>query len=189
MATDADTKVENENASASAVDYTAYPPPPAPREKPTVEADELPPAQAEMHGKVLEHFRSESYRLPGVKEDEDGELRDEEKFWLVRFFFLVSCWLMIGVLSLCFFVRSLMIACCGKEVYLSLKLALESSELDTATLSTRVQFANTFFWEFDLKKQGICVLRNGFRQRWPSRGWRVRSSGGVNMASTNSRRN
>ena len=124
MATDADTKVENENASARAVDYTAYPPPPAPREKPTAEADELTPAQAEMHKRVLEHFRSESYRLPGVKEDEDGELRDEEKFWLVRFFFfcflLVDDWCLIFM----FFVRSLMIACCGKEVYLSLKLAL-----------------------------------------------------------------
>ena len=92
MATDANTKVENGNASANAVAYTAYPPPPAHREKPTAGADGLPPAHAEMHKKVLEHFRSESYKLPGVKED--GELRDEEKFWLVRFslffFLLVS---------------------------------------------------------------------------------------------------
>jgi len=80
MATGADTKVENGSASANAVAYTAYPPPPASREKPTAGADGLPPAQAEMHKKVLEHFRNESYRLPGVKED--GELRDEEKFWL-----------------------------------------------------------------------------------------------------------
>jgi hypothetical protein len=67
----------------------------------TAETDGLTPAQAEMHKKVLEHFRSESYKLPaGVKEKEEGgggELRDEEKFWLVRFlilflFFLVDDW-------------------------------------------------------------------------------------------------
>ena len=95
MATGAGTKVENGNASAVA--YTAYSPPPAPREKPTARADGLTPAQAEMHQKVLGHFQSEPYRLPGV--EEDGELRDEEKFWLVRFilssfffFFLVDDW-------------------------------------------------------------------------------------------------
>lgn len=106
MATGADTKVENGNASAVA--YTAYPPPPAPREKPTTTGADggLPPAQAEMHKKVLGHFQSESYKLPGV-EEEDGELREEEKFWLVRFFFILPSfsfffWLMIGSCS-CFF--------------------------------------------------------------------------------------
>jgi hypothetical protein len=104
MATDADTKVENDNANADTVAYTAYPPPPpAPREKLTAETDGLTPAQAEMHKKVLERFRSESYKLPGVKEKEGGgggggggELKDEEKFWLVRFsylfIFLVDDW-------------------------------------------------------------------------------------------------
>ena len=108
MATaDADTNVENANANLNAVAYTAYPPPPppppAPREKLTAESDGLTPAQAEMHKKVLEHFRSESYKLPGVKEKEEGggELRDEERFWLVRFslsffFFPSFFWLMIG---------------------------------------------------------------------------------------------
>ena len=101
MATEADTKVENDNANLNAVAYTAYPPPPptGPREKLTAETDGLTPAQAEMHKKVLEHFRSESYKLPaGVKEKEDGgggELRDEEKFWLVRFLIIIF-WLMIG---------------------------------------------------------------------------------------------
>ncbi|KAI0300962.1 CRAL-TRIO domain-containing protein [Russula brevipes] len=33
-----------------------------------------------MHEKVLEHFRSESYEMPGVQDD--GRLMDEEKFWL-----------------------------------------------------------------------------------------------------------
>ena len=97
MATDAGTKVENENASAVA--YTAYPPPPAPREKPTAEADELTPAQVEMHKKVLEHFRSESYKLPGV--EEDGELRDQEKFWLVRFFFFFGFFLLFFLVNDC----------------------------------------------------------------------------------------
>lgn len=105
MKTDADTKVENGNASA--VDYTAYPPPPAPGEKPTSGADGLPPARAEMHRKVLEHFQSESYRLPGVQGDR--ELRDVEKFWLVRFFVylflrfffpLKFFWLMVWFFSL-----------------------------------------------------------------------------------------
>ena len=105
MATDADTNVEKANANVNAVAYTAYPPPspsPVPREKLTAESDGLTPAQAEMHKKVLEHFRSESYKLPGVKEKEEGggELRDEERFWLVRFslsfFFPSFFWLMIG---------------------------------------------------------------------------------------------
>ena len=125
MATDADTKVENDNANLNAVAYTAYPPPPptGPREKVTAETDGLTPAQAEMHKKVLEHFRSESYKLTaGVKEKEEGgggggELRDEEKFWLVRRFLIIIFWLMIGVSFLLTFVGSLMIACCGEEVY------------------------------------------------------------------------
>jgi hypothetical protein len=102
MAADPNTnQSENGNASetmsvaVAAVDYTAYyPPPPGPSEKkpsatPNAAAGhgggELTPAQAEMHNKVLEHFQSESYKLPGVQ---DGELMAEEKFWLVRFFFL-----------------------------------------------------------------------------------------------------
>ena len=102
MATDADTKVENDNANLNAVAYTAYPPPPptGSREKVTAETDGLTPAQAEMHKKVLEHFRSESYKLPaGVKEKEEGgggELRDEEKFWLVRRFLSVIFYFLFG---------------------------------------------------------------------------------------------
>jgi hypothetical protein len=90
MAADPNTNTKSENGSASAsemtatVDYTAYPPPPGPSEKPAVT---LTPAQAEMHEKVLEHFQSESYKLPGVQDEGGGELGDEEKFWLVCFRF------------------------------------------------------------------------------------------------------
>jgi hypothetical protein len=160
MATGAETKVENGNASAVVVDYTAYAPPPAPREKPkpagAAGADDglLPPARAEMHKKVLGHFRSESYKLPGVKEEEDGELRDEEKFWLVRVFFIFFssffCFLLVDdwswSWSCLFFLGSLMIACCGKE-----DLCLNSPLASFATnrVATRVHlhiFANAFFF-------------------------------------------
>ena len=73
------------------VDYTAHPPPPPPRpgstEKPGAQAatvsSTLTPAQKEMHKKILEHFQSESYKIPDI---EDGELLEMEKFWLVRVF-------------------------------------------------------------------------------------------------------
>jgi hypothetical protein len=91
---------KSENGNASVVDYTAYPPPPPP--PPSSESSEelatpaatgagaasskLTPGQAAMHKKVLEHFQSESYKIPGIK---DGELMEVEKFWLVRVFFFV----------------------------------------------------------------------------------------------------
>lgn len=76
------------------VEYTAHPPPPLTppglSEKPVTPAatgaavgSELTPAQAAMHKKVLEHFQNESYKIPGLK---DSELREVEKFWLVRVF-------------------------------------------------------------------------------------------------------
>lgn len=68
----------SENGSTS-VDHTAYPPPPPPSEKPA--PAELSTVQAAMHEKVLEHFRSEAYIIPGIK---NGGLLEEEKFWLVR---------------------------------------------------------------------------------------------------------
>jgi hypothetical protein len=72
-----------------AVDYTAHPPPPPPRpelsEKPGAQgaasSSTLTPVQTAMHKKMLEHFQSESYKIPGI---EDGELVEVEKFWLVR---------------------------------------------------------------------------------------------------------
>jgi len=80
-ATDASPSSENGSASAD-VDYTAYPPPvEPPSEKATLATT---PAQAEMHRKVLEHFQSESYQLPGVQ---NGDLLEDEKFWLVSFIF------------------------------------------------------------------------------------------------------
>jgi hypothetical protein len=98
MAADTNTNTKSENGSASetivTVDYTAYPPPPGPSEKPAVT---LTPAQAEMHKKVLEHFQSESYELPGVQDG--GELQDEEKFWLVRFRFLSLFFLFFVVMN------------------------------------------------------------------------------------------
>lgn len=72
------------------VEYTAHPPPPPPRpgssEKPGVPAatggsSTLTPAQTAMHKKTLEHFQSESYKIPDI---EDGELLEVERFWLVR---------------------------------------------------------------------------------------------------------
>jgi len=77
MAVNSITKPENGHAS---VDYVAYPPPPSPNEKPPLA--KLSTAQAEMHKKVLKHFQSEAYKIPGI---ENGGLLEEEKFWLVRF--------------------------------------------------------------------------------------------------------
>jgi len=59
------------------VEYTAYPPPPPPSEKPA--PVELSTARAKMHKSVLEHFRNEAYKIPGI---ENGGLLEEEKFWL-----------------------------------------------------------------------------------------------------------
>ncbi|KAH9015191.1 CRAL/TRIO domain-containing protein [Lactarius hengduanensis] len=74
MATSSVPGSENGNAG---VDYTAYPPPPPPNERPA--PAELSAAQAEMHKKVLGHFRSDAYKIPGI---ENGGLLEEEKFWL-----------------------------------------------------------------------------------------------------------
>ena len=178
----ADPKIKSENGNASettaTVDYTVYPPPPGPSEKPAVT---LTPAQAEMHKKVLEHFQSESYKLPGVQDG--GELEDEEKFWLVRFSFLslslsLFFFFVMNTRSetdLMFFWFSLTIACCGEEV---------SSLLRSCRVHAKIHIGNMLL-EIGI---GICALRNGIRQMWPSKGWRVRSSGGVNMASTISQR-
>ena len=56
-----------------------------------------------------------------------------------------------------------MIACCGKDVFC---------------------FAGQgwLITDFEIMK-GIFVLRNGIRRMRPLRDWRVRSSGGVNLAS------
>jgi hypothetical protein len=105
-------KSENGNLGASGVvDYTAPPPPPPPApphagssEKLGAPADAytdasaasnstLTPAQTTMHKKMLEHFQSESYTIPGI---EDGELLEVEKFWLVRVIYIWSPFL--GVL-------------------------------------------------------------------------------------------
>src|SRR6266403_1141231 len=89
-----DPKSENGiDVPVAVVDYTAHPPPPLPppgsSEKPdalaTASNSTLTPAQVAMHKKVLEHFQSESYEIPGIK---DGELLEAEKFWLVRVLFL-----------------------------------------------------------------------------------------------------
>ena len=86
-----------ENGDVGVVDYTAYlPPPPPPSESSEklvtpaatggVASAEMTPAQVAMHKKVLEHFQSESYKIPNLK---DGELLEVEKFWLVRVLFLL----------------------------------------------------------------------------------------------------
>jgi hypothetical protein len=83
-------KSENGDISVRVIDYTAHPPPPPPppgsSEKPGVT---LTQAQVAMHEKVLEHFQSESYKIPGIK---DGELLEVEKFWLVRVFVYYYYW-------------------------------------------------------------------------------------------------
>jgi hypothetical protein len=64
-------------------DYTPFPPPASiPSHPPAV----LPEDQAELQQKVAKHFSVPEYVLPRV---ENGGLTEEEKFWLVRFFFLV----------------------------------------------------------------------------------------------------
>ena len=88
---------KTENGNVRVVDYTAYPPPPQPPsesgEKPVTPAatgdacSKLTVAHEAMHKKVLEHFQSESYKIPGLK---DGELLEVEKFWLVRASFLLQ---------------------------------------------------------------------------------------------------
>jgi hypothetical protein len=121
-----DAKSENGDVGG-VVDYTAHPPPPPPRpgssEKPGATAaassSTLTAAQTAMHKEILEHFQSESYKIPGV---EDGELLEAEKFWLVR----------VSIFSNTFFVGinisnlwvghvlfvSLMTACYGNDVLL-----------------------------------------------------------------------
>lgn len=85
----ADAKSENGDVGG-VVDYTAHPPPPpspGSSEKLGALVDaadssrSLTPAQTAMHKKTLEHFQSESYKIPSI---EDGELLEAEKFWLVR---------------------------------------------------------------------------------------------------------
>lgn len=63
-----------------------YTPSPSP-----VLEDAKPPAvltenEEDMRKKVFEHFSKPDYAIPGV---EHGELTDNEKFWLVRHYFLV----------------------------------------------------------------------------------------------------
>lgn len=73
---------ESENGDVrGALDYTAHPPPPpGSSEKPAAASSStLTPAQTAMHKKMLEHFQSESYKIPDI---EDGELLEVEKFWL-----------------------------------------------------------------------------------------------------------
>ena len=87
-----------ESSENGSVDYTAHPPPPPPSEKPA--PAELSTAQAVMHEKVLENFRSDTYKIPGIA---NGALLEEEKFWLVRLSGLVFryhiCKLMVFVSS------------------------------------------------------------------------------------------
>lgn len=93
-------KSENGDVGTSGtVDYTAHPPPPPPRPgsssseklgEPAAAtassgSDPLTPAQTAMHKKMLEHFQSESYKIPDI---EDGDLLEVEKFWLVRVIYL-----------------------------------------------------------------------------------------------------
>jgi hypothetical protein len=77
---------ENGDAAASdaAIDYTAYPPPLRPTEKPVTASAAvklLSPEHAEMYKEVLGYFRNDAYRISGVR---NGKLTDEERFWLVR---------------------------------------------------------------------------------------------------------
>lgn len=117
-----------------------------------------------MYKKMLEHFRSESYKIPGVK---DGELLEVEKFWLVRviLFYFEHVFCLVFLISnifggKCLF--SLVTVCYGKDVFACGELLLI------------IVFEN---------HKGIFVLRNGIRWMRPLRDWRARSSGDVNLAS------
>jgi hypothetical protein len=65
----------------SAVDYVPIPPP-------EPKADAAPPKltieQKDKYKKVYEHFTKDGYVPPG---EEKGEFTEEEKFWLVRYFY------------------------------------------------------------------------------------------------------
>ena len=101
-------KSENGDVGSNdTVDYTAHPPPPPPypgsSEKlgaPAATAassstSSLTPAQTAMHKEMLEHFQSESYKIPGI---EDGELLEVEMFWLVRVICFTSARVLISKL-------------------------------------------------------------------------------------------
>ncbi|SRR6266852_7869055 len=98
--------VSDSDSGSGVIDYTAHLPPPPPysgsSEKPGALAatssgssSTLIPAQTAMHKKMLEHFQSESYKIPGV---DDGELLEVEKFWLVRaiYFTFFRVWVLIS---------------------------------------------------------------------------------------------
>ena len=53
----------------------------------------LSPEHQKMYDEVLAHFQSDGYALPKV---EAGELREEEKFWLVRVNYISICTLCEG---------------------------------------------------------------------------------------------
>ena len=62
----------------SSVDYVPIPPP---QPKPDAGPPKITTEQGDMYKKVYEHFTGDGYTLPG---EEEGELVEEEKFWLVR---------------------------------------------------------------------------------------------------------
>ena len=47
------------------------------------QGQDLTPAQQKLVDEVLAHFSQPDYRLP-AKDEKDGALKEEEKFWLVR---------------------------------------------------------------------------------------------------------
>ena len=62
------------------IDYTPLPIPIIPKET-TKPSSTLTDAQKTLYTDTLSHFQASDYKLPGV---ENGELLDEERFWLVR---------------------------------------------------------------------------------------------------------
>ena len=75
-------------------EYLPFQPPENIKEKPVTTLSE---DQEEKRVKILKRFEDESYRLPGFDE---GELMEEEKFWLVRRYSMAGSYIFLANISL-----------------------------------------------------------------------------------------
>lgn len=79
-----------DNDPASNIAYVPIPPPPP---KPDAGPPEPTAEEEGKYLKVYEHFTKDGYALP---DEEEGELTEEETFWLVRFRYLNAPFLRHG---------------------------------------------------------------------------------------------
>lgn len=62
------------------MDTKIYVPLPPPAVKEQLKRPDLTAEQAQMQEKIQQHFTQPGYKLPGI--ESDGELMEEEQFWL-----------------------------------------------------------------------------------------------------------